>query len=123
MALSLDSDQPSIGALLRAALVGFAAALIAAAPYALAHDIPDEVRVNAFVKPEGKRLNFLVRVPLKAMRDVDVPQRKGGFLDFSRVDSALRDAATLWLGDEVELYEGERRLPRPRVIDARVSLP
>jgi hypothetical protein len=87
-----------------------------------AHDIPDEVRIQAFARPEGQSLKLLVRVPLKAMRDVDVPQRSGGFLDFSRVDSALRNAVTLWLSDELELYENDVRLAKPRVIDARVSL-
>jgi len=103
-------------------VAGFAALFLSAAPYATAHDIPDEVRVNAFVKPEGKHLNLLVRVPLRAMRDVDVPQRNGGFLDFTRVDSALRDAATLWLSDDVELYENGAHLGKPRVVDTRVSL-
>src|SRR5262249_17681755 len=56
------------------------------------------------------------------MRDVDVPRRNGGFLDFARVDSALREAATLWLGDEIELYEEGVRLGKPTVLDARVSL-
>ena len=116
----------SIGARLLRRLAGFAGGLLLlgliAPQQAAAHDVPDAVRVIAFVKPEGKRLNFLVRVPLRAMRDVDVPRRGGGFLDFSRVDSALRDAATLWLGDEVELYEDGVRLGRPRVVDARVSL-
>ena len=87
-----------------------------------AHDIPDEVRIQAFARPEGQSLKLLVRVPLKAMRDVDVPQRSGGFLDFSRVDFALRNAVTLWLSDELELYENDLRLAKPRVIDARVSL-
>src|SRR5262249_54674712 len=96
--------------------------LLALAPGARAHDVPDEVRVLAFLKPEGQTLKLVMRVPLKAMRDVDVPQRRGGFLDFSRVDTALRDAATLWLGDEIELYEADTRLPRPRVLAARVSL-
>jgi hypothetical protein len=89
---------------------------------ARAHDVPDEVRVQAFVKPEGQSLKLLARVPLKAMRDVDVPRRGEGFLDFARVDTALRDAATLWLANEIELYENDSRLPRPRVLDARVSL-
>src|SRR6185369_9767170 len=78
--------------------------LLAFAPNARAHDVPDEVRVQAFVKPEGQALRLVMRVPLKAMRDVDVPQRRGGFLDFSRVDAALRDAATLRLGNDTELY-------------------
>jgi hypothetical protein len=98
------------------------ALLLAFAPSSRAHDVPDEVRVLAFVKPEGQALRLVMRVPLKAMRDVDVPQRRGGFLDFTRVDTALRDAAMLWLGDEIELYEDDARLPRPRLLAARVSL-
>ncbi len=89
---------------------------------ARAHDVPDQVRVQVFVKPEGRSLKLALRVPLKAMRDVDVPRRGEGFLDFTRVDTMLRDAVALWLADELELYENDVRLPRPRVLDARVSL-
>src|SRR5205807_1072323 len=99
-----------------------AAALLAFAPGARGHDIPDEVRVQAFVKPESRTLELLVRVPLKAVRDVDVPQRRGGFLDFTRVDTALRDAVALWLAGEIELYEDDARLGKPKLVDARVSL-
>ena len=105
-----------------ARILVLAALLLAFASGSQAHDIPDEVRVQAFVRPEGQTLKLLVRVPLKAMRDVDVPQRRGGFLDFSRVDTTLRDAATLWLADEIELYEGDARLAKPRVVDTRISL-
>ena len=66
---------------------------------------------------------LLVRAPLKAMRDMDVPRRPGGFLDLARVDPVVRDAATLWIGDYVRLYEGDRRLAQPDVLAARVSLP
>ncbi len=100
--------------------------LLAGISGAGAHDIPDDVRVQAFARPAGQTLTLLVRVPLKAMRDVDVPQRSGGFLDFARVDSALRNSVTLWLADELELYEndgqGEKRLAGPRVVRrARVA--
>jgi len=105
----------------RSVAIPFLAAVFLAGA-ARAHDIPDEVRVQAFVKPEGRALFLLARVPLKAMRDVDVPRRSGGFLDFERVDSALREAATLWLGDEIELYEDGVRLGQPRVLEARVAL-
>ena len=99
-----------------------AAALLALAPGAQGHDIPDEVRVQAFVKPERRTLELLVRVPLKAMRDIDVPQRRGGFLDFTRVDTSLREAVGLWLAGEIELYEDDARLGKPNLVDARVSL-
>src|SRR5258706_4223534 len=96
-----------------------AAALLIGISGAQAHDIPDEVRVQVFAKPAGQTLTLLLRVPLKAMRDVDVPQRSGGFLDFARADSALRDSVTLWLSDELELHEGDgrddARLGKPRI--------
>jgi hypothetical protein len=39
------------------------------------------------------------------------------------VDAILPDAATLWLSDFIELYEGDQRLAKPRVVDTRISLP
>ena len=53
----------------RRMIVSLAVALtFALPPHAAAHDIPTDVRVNAFVKPDGQRLHLLIRVPLKAMR-------------------------------------------------------
>jgi HupE / UreJ protein len=89
----------------------------------LAHEIPNEVTVQSFVRPEGQTLVFLVRAPLKAMRDVDIPLLPNGFLDLARVGPTLNDAAMLWIGDFVELYEDGRPLGKPRVAAARVSLP
>ncbi|MGH9350264.1 MAG: HupE/UreJ family protein [Vicinamibacterales bacterium] len=66
---------------------------------------------------------LLVRAPLDAMRDMDVPRRGPGYLDLARVDPVIRDAAVLWIGDFVRLYEGDRQLGRPDVVAARVSLP
>ena len=87
-----------------------------------AHDIPNDVTVQAFLKPEGQRLHLLVRVPLRACRDVDFPTRGPGYLDLARADASLRDAATLWISDNVELYEGDTRLSAPLVTATRVSL-
>jgi len=61
-------------------------------------------------------------VPLKAMREVDYPRRGAGLLDLARADAALRNAAALWIADNVELYENDTRLGPPRLVDARVSL-
>src|SRR5216683_8046689 len=119
----LDAGKILVNTLKRRMRVPSVAALILALTLpALAHDIPADVRVNAFVKPEGQRLNLLIRVPLKAMREVDFPRRGAGLLDLARADGALRNAATLWIADSVELYEGDVRLAYPRVVDARVSL-
>jgi len=100
-----------------------AIALLALSPRAAAHDIPTDVRIHAFVKPEGSRLRLLVRVPLKAMRDVDFPRRPDGSLDLARAEPSLRHAADLWIVDNILLYEGDARLDPARAVEARVSLP
>jgi hypothetical protein len=101
-----------------------ALALVLASPVrAIAHDIPNDVIVQAFLKPEGQRLRFLVRVPLMAMRDIEVPQRRAGFIDIARAEPALREAATVWIAQEVALYEEETRLPFPELVAVRLSLP
>jgi hypothetical protein len=89
--------------------------------YAAAHDIPNDVTIQAFLKPEGERLRLLVRVPMKAMRDVVFPER-GVFLDLARIDPLLHDAAQVWISDAIELDEGDRRLPKPTIAATRVSL-
>lgn len=99
------------------------AALLALAAPAAAHEIPNEVTIYAFLKPDGQRLVLLVRAPLEAMRDMDVPVRGPGYLDLARIDPVLRDAATLWIGDYVTVYEGDTPLAKPEVLAARVSLP
>jgi hypothetical protein len=100
-----------------------AAALVALPALLGGHEVPNEVTVLGFVRPQGQTLTLLLRVPLRSMRDVDVPTFQNGFLDFSRLDQALNDAATLWLRDYVELYENDRRLAAPRVAGIRISLP
>ena len=88
-----------------------------------AHDIPADVRLNIFFKPEGKTLKLLVRVPMSALREVDFPKRGPGYLVVSQADQALRDAAKLWLIDSLDVYENDVRLAAPRIVHARVALP
>jgi HupE / UreJ protein len=110
--------------IMRRMTIALAAALICALPRgAVAHDVPNDVLVQAFVKPDGRRLQLLMRVPLLAMREVDIPRRGIGILDLPRADAALSNAARLWIPDNVELYEGEVRLDYPRVVEVRASLP
>ena len=99
------------------------ALVIAGSVRPVAHDIPNAIIVQAFLKPEGDRLRFLVRVPLEAMADMDVPQREQGYLDLARVDDAIRTATTVWIAREVALYEEDTRLPVPDMVAVRVSLP
>ena len=92
-----------------------------------AHDIPNDVTVQAFVKPEGRTLRLLVRVPLVAMRDIDYPRpaagSNAGLLDLARADDTLRDAAMLWVGHEISVYEEDVKLSDPRVAAVQAALP
>jgi len=104
--------------------IAFLAALYLFLPSrAAAHDIPNDVVVQAFVKPQGDRLHLLIRVPLKAMRDINFPERGPGYLDLARVNDVLPGAATLWIADFIELYENDTRLSKPRMVATRISLP
>jgi hypothetical protein len=91
----------------------------------LAHDIPNDVTIHTYIRPEGQRLRLLVRVPLVAMRDMDYPRRgakNSGLLDVARADPTLRDAATLWVADSLDVFEEDTKLAYPRVAEVRASL-
>ncbi len=98
------------------------AVLCATAQTASAHDIPSDVTVQMFIKPSGQQLQVLVRVPLKAMRDFEFPERAQGYLDLDRADADLREAATRWLADDIQVFEDNTQLLAPRIGAARVSL-
>ncbi len=87
-----------------------------------AHDIPADVLVQAFLRPENGRMRLLVRAPLGAMRDVTFPLRGPGYLEIGRSADTLAAAATLWLAGGLELREDGRALT-PRLVATRVSLP
>src|SRR6267142_7270832 len=98
------------------------AALVLWAVPASAHDIPSDVTVQAFVKPEGHSLRLLVRLPLKTVMDVEFPRREREFVDLTRINQALHDAATVALLNNIELYEGDTLLSKPRIVSTRMSL-
>ena len=89
---------------------------------AVAHNIPNDITVQVFFRPEGKNLRLLVRVPLKAVRDVEFPQRGPGYLDLERIDPILRDAVNLWIAGALDVYEDDGLLHKPSVVESRVSL-
>jgi len=103
--------------------VALAAVLLVGAPaLAPAHEIPKSVTVFAFLRPEGRVLRLVARVPLEAMRDIQWPLRGPGYLELSRLDSLLRDGAKIWLADNLKLYEDGAALAAPVIRSARVSL-
>jgi hypothetical protein len=91
-------------------------------PLCFGHDIPADITLQAFLKPEGQRLHYLVRVPMKAMRDIEFPKRGPGYLEMGRVDEYLRDAVQQWISNFTDIDENATRLPKPEVMSARVSL-
>jgi len=105
-----------------AALALFLSMTIATAAPAVAHDIPRDVTVQAFVKPDGHTLRLLVRVPLKGIQDIEYPRREHDFVDLARADRSLRDAAMLWVASKIDLYEGDTQLPAPQIAATRMSL-
>jgi len=105
-------------------LAAFIAAVVLSWPHAaLAHDIPNDVTVQAFVKPEGQKIELLLRVPLNAMHDTEFPERGPGYLDLARVDASLREAAAVWLADSIDASEDGVRLAGPQIVEVRASLP
>jgi len=101
---------------------GLALAACAGLP-AGAHEIPNDVTVRMIVKPAATRLEVLVRVPLEAMQDIDFPTFGPGYLDVARADRQLRDAATLWLANDITLFEDGTPLPPLRIVAVRASIP
>jgi hypothetical protein len=119
-----DSVKPTRGLVAVAArMLACIIALWGAVPGAVAHEIPTDVKINAFVKPTGNRLELLLRVPMGAMREVEFPTRGPGYIDMPRVEEALRNAAQLWFVDNIDVYENDERVGAPRIVQVRVSLP
>jgi len=100
-------------------LLGF----LAAPATVSAHEVPTEVVIQSMLKPDGNELRFLVRVPLEAMRDVTFPETGPGYLIISQADETIRDAAQIWIGQEVALYENETLLDDWSIDAARLALP
>ena len=102
---------------------GLAALALAWSPGLAAHDIPNDITIQAFLKPDGQRLRLLVRVPLSAMRDIVYPKRGPEYVDLPLVEDALRNAATTWVASDLDVYEGATRLTGAQVTEVRASLP
>jgi hypothetical protein len=88
-----------------------------------AHEIPNDVTVQLWIKPELQTLRVVVRVPLEAMRDIEWPTHGPGYIDFEQAELLLGDAATVWLANDIEVYEAGARLGVPEIVRTRLSLP
>lgn len=108
----------------RVTLVTALIGTLAGAAALRAHDVPSDVRVRAFLRPDGSALRLLVRVPAASMNDIAWPMR-GLYLELSNpaLGRALRNGALDWIAGRIDIFEDERRLTDPRLAAVRVSLP
>ena len=88
-----------------------------------AHEIPADVTVQAYIRAEGDVLRTIVRVPLVSMRDFNWVVRDPGYLDIPSATQMGRDAAVLWIGNFVTMYEGGESLGYPEVVASRIAIP
>src|SRR5688572_9641847 len=89
---------------------------------ALAHDIPDEIAVQSYVRPQQNQLQVLLRIPLLAIADANLPKDGTGYLAMPYLDEALREAANQ-ISNGIVFLEGDERLIRYEMMSARISLP
>jgi hypothetical protein len=87
--------------------------LIAPGCAAFAHDIPNDVTVRACVKPAGNRLRLLLRAPMSVLRDINFPERPNGALDPECVDLFLREGASRWISDAMDIRRHRNVRGRP----------
>jgi hypothetical protein len=86
-----------------------------------AHDIPGELVLRGFLKPEGETLHFVVRVPLALLQGIGLPKRGPGFLRLDELDDGLTRAAQA-VARELTLYRDGVRLTPDRAA-MRISQP
>ena len=88
----------------------------------VAHDIPDEIAVQSYVRPQQNQLQVLLRIPLLAVADANLPKDGTGYLAMPYIDGALREAANQ-ISNGIVFLEGDERLTRYEMANARISLP
>ena len=98
-------------------------AVLAWAAVPRAHDIPSDVRIFMFIKPEAGRLSIPLRVPLASIVETAWPERGPGLLDLSRAEPMMRDGALSRVADDLAIFEAGRRLDAPRIVAIKASLP
>jgi hypothetical protein len=97
--------------------------LLSVAAASLAHDIVGKATVLVYVKPEDKHLLVLVRAPLEALTEVQFPVRGPGYLDISAADTALQDAARIYVAGSFQFYADGEALPNAEILKTRAALP
>lgn len=87
-----------------------------------AHDVPDEIDIQTYVTPQGSNLQVLMRVPLLALTDTNLPKDSVGYLAMAYLDPALGEAANQ-VSTGVLFLQNDERLSQFSMAGARISLP
>ncbi len=83
-------------------------------------DLPPQIAVQGFVKPDDGRLELLVRIPLVLLGGFGLPKRGPGYLDLAQIEDRLREAAAA-TARQIEFFEDGRRLT-PTLGEQRIAL-
>lgn len=89
---------------------------------ATAHDIPAQVTMHGFVKPEGERLHVIVRIPLILLLNMGMPKWGPGYLDLARIDDKLAKTAEV-VAREFVFFEDSVQLMPEGLAATRISEP
>jgi hypothetical protein len=97
----------------RAACWWAAILLVAATVFPVfAHNVPPDVIVRVMARADDAQVRFIVRVPLKSLRDVSIP-----------TETAVQVAARAWIGQAVRVLADGRDLGAPHVAVVRMARP
>jgi hypothetical protein len=107
---------------MRAGLLAAAIVVLALQGALRAHDIPDEIVLQTYIRPEQNRLQVLLRIPLLAISDANLPKDGPGYLAMRYLDPALREAANQ-ISNGIIFLEGDNRLLGYELANALISLP
>src|SRR2546422_5102267 len=66
-------------------------------------DLPPQILLEGFVKPEGDRLHLVVRIPLILLQNLNPPKRGPGYLDLVRIDKWRSEEHTSELQSRLHL--------------------
>ena len=89
----------------------------------LSHEIPNDVVVKTIIKVDEDSINLLIRVPLEAMRDMSFPITGPGYLELEKMPELTMDAAEIWLGNFIDIYEEKNKIKDWQIEKTRISLP
>ena len=90
---------------------------------AQAHEIPNDVKVQSFLKQEEQGITLFIRVPLSSMKEVEFPLVNNLYLDIPNIKPSLQQAAELWFVDNLKMTQDKQALTQVSVKSARISLP